>query len=67
MGEILRVAAPCGIDLDVRLTEVEPHGDGWIGWGVHPGPVDGLLRPLGVPPCDPRTPMRVFDWQVRDR
>jgi hypothetical protein len=62
-GERLQILAPCGVELTVRVTSVEPDDTGWIGWGdVMPGG-EAQLRAAGVPLSD-AAPMRIFSHQV---
>ena len=64
VGEILKIASPAGVLLSVRVTEITPDADGWIGWGeVQPG-FEQQLRAAGVPAWGPRDMMRIFEWQV---
>ena len=66
-GKIVRMLAPCGAELDVRITEAERVEGGWIGWGVQVRDSDDALRALGVPPCGTNVPVRIFDWQVLNK
>ena len=62
-GDKVQILAPCGVELTVRVTSVEPDDTGWIGWGdVLPGR-EPQLRAAGVPLAD-AAPMRIFSHQV---
>ena len=66
-GKIVRMLAPCGLELDIRITEAERIAGGWRGWGLQVKNSDDELRALGVPACGINIPVRVFDWQVLNK
>lgn len=62
-GSCLRVLAPCGVELNVRVTSVDPDDTGWAAWAEVLSGFDAALRAQGVPgPAD--APMRIFSHQV---
>lgn len=66
-GKTVKMLAPCGAVLDVRITAAERLDGGWNGWGLQIKDADDELRALGVPACGTSIPVRVFDWQVLNK
>lgn len=65
-GDVITVFVPCGIDMRVRVSEITPDPEGWMGWAM---PIDDAgqpLRALGVP-IERNYPMRIFEHQVVDK
>lgn len=67
VGDIVTVAAYCGLQLEVRIDAVEPDETGWRAWATEMQNRDDELRALGVYVPKERSRMRVFDFQVQNR